>query len=186
MAAANMRLGIWLPDPCSVQARKDNDDAGRRAGDGPAGAAASRGVRRVPGGPRRGWDKVIRHWHQPDITHLLAEVSGSLHTRNWLYITDGGHYENLGLVEALRRKPDHLVVIDAAGDAPGQFTTLGQAISMARSETGVQIRIDPAGLAPVRTDPRTAPAAGRRHPAGQRWPAVPRPLRDRHLQLSAR
>ena len=155
MAAANMRLGIWLPDPGSVQARKDNGDTYRPAGRGPAGAAAAGpGFRRVPGWPRRGWDKAIRHWHQPDITHLLAEVTGSLHTRNWLYITDGGHYENLGLVEALRRKPDHLVVIDAAGDAPGQFTTLGQAISLARSETGVQIRIDPAGLAPVRADPQ--------------------------------
>ena len=167
MAAANMRLGIWLPDPCSVQARKDNDDTGRPAGPGPAGAAAaSRGARRAAGWPRRGWDKAIRHWHQPDITHLLAEVSGSLHTRNWLYITDGGHYENLGLVEALRRKPDHLVVIDAAGDAPGQFTTLGQAISMARSEAGVQIRIDPAGLAPVRADPPngTGPPDGTTRP----------------------
>jgi hypothetical protein len=164
MAASNMRLGIWLPDPCSVQARKDNDNAGQPAGHGkPAGAAdASRGFRRVLGWPRRGWDKAIQHWHQPDILHLLAEVTGSLHTRNWLYITDGGHYENLGLVEALRRKPDHLIVIDAAGDAPGQFTTLGQAISMARSEVGVQVSIDPAGLAPVRTGRRRG--AGR--PAG--------------------
>jgi hypothetical protein len=43
-------------------------------------------------------------------------------------------------------------VIDAAGDGPGWFTTLGQAVSLARSELGVQIDIDPTGLRP---DPET-------------------------------
>jgi hypothetical protein len=52
------------------------------------------------------------------------------------------------LVEALRRRPDHVIVVDASGDAPGEFTTLGQAISLARSELGVEITIDPSGLKP--------------------------------------
>jgi hypothetical protein len=130
LAAANVRLGVWLPSPQTVA------DA---PGAAPAPAGAGRG-RRVLAAARR-------HWHQPDLRHLWAEAAGSLHLDGrWLYITDGGHYDNLGLVEALRRRPGHLIVIDASGDGPGTFTTLGQAIALARSEVGADVRIDPAGL----------------------------------------
>jgi hypothetical protein len=117
LAAADVRLGVWLPNPEHVR-------AGR-------------------------WRPGFSRLRQPDLMHLWAEAVGSLHLDGkWLYVTDGGHYENLGLVEALRRGPDHLVVIDAAGDGPGWFTTLGQAVSLARSELGVEIDIDPTGLRP--------------------------------------
>jgi hypothetical protein len=117
LAAADVRLGVWLPNPDHVR-------TGR-------------------------WRPGLNRLRQPDLKHLWAEAVGSLHLDGkWLYVTDGGHYENLGLVEALRRRPDHLVVIDAAGDGGGWSTTLGQAVSLARSELGVQIDIDPTGLMP--------------------------------------
>ena len=47
-------------------------------------------------------------------------------------------------IEALRRRPDHLIVVDAAGEPPGRFSILGQAIALARSELRVQVTIDPA------------------------------------------
>jgi hypothetical protein len=117
LAAADVRLGVWLPNPDHVR-------TGR-------------------------WRPGLSRLRQPDLKHLWAEAVGSLHLDGkWLYVTDGGHYENLGLVEALRRRPDHLVVIDAAGDGGGWSTTLGQAVSLARSELGVQIDIDPTDLRP--------------------------------------
>ena len=130
LAAANVRLGVWLPSPWAVA-------------DAPGAAAAAPGHR----WPQRVLSAIRRHWHQPDLRHLWAEAAGSLHLDGrWLYVTDGGHYDNLGLIEALRRLPDHLIVIDASGDGPGKFTTLGQAIALARSEVGANIRIDPGGL----------------------------------------
>jgi hypothetical protein len=132
LAAANVRLGVWLPSPWSVAQAP-----------GAAAAAAAPGRRR----PQRVLAAIRRHWHQPDLRHLWAEAAGSLHLDGrWLYVTDGGHYDNLGLIEALRRRPDHLIVIDASGDGPGKFTTLGQAIALARSEVGADVRIDPGGL----------------------------------------
>jgi len=56
----------------------------------------------------------------------------------FLYVSDGGHYENLGLVELLRRGCTQIVCIDAAGDPPGGHHTLGQAIGLARAELGVE------------------------------------------------
>ena len=41
---------------------------------------------------------------QPTLGLLWAEAAGRLSYRaTWMYVTDGGHYDNLGLVEALRR-----------------------------------------------------------------------------------
>src|SRR6266568_5466571 len=42
--------------------------------------------------------------------------AGPVSASIWMYVTDGGHYENLGLVEALRRGADNIVVLDASGD----------------------------------------------------------------------
>lgn len=128
LAAADVRLGVWLPSPARVR-------------DGKVRPATQ------PGDPPGWWRRIgralQRRWRQPDLRHLWAEAAGSLHLDGrWLYVTDGGHYENLGMVEALRRRPDHLIVVDAAGDAPGRFSTLGQAIALARSELGVQVTID--------------------------------------------
>jgi hypothetical protein len=64
-----------------------------------------------------------------------------------IYVTDGGHYDNLVLVEALRRKPAQVIVIDASNDAEDRFTALAEAIATARMEHGIQIEIDPAPMA---------------------------------------
>ena len=129
LAAADVRLGVWLPSPARVRDWKLP----------PAAQPPDR-----PRWWRRIGRALRRRWRQPDLRHLWAEAAGSLHLDGrWLYVTDGGHYENLGMVEALRRRPDHLIVVDAAGDARGRFSTLGQAIALARSELGVQVRIDP-------------------------------------------
>jgi hypothetical protein len=70
-------------------------------------------------------------------------------------VTDGGHYDNLGLVEALRRGARHIVLLDASGDRADTWFTLGGSMALARSDAGVAITLDPttmvdagAGLAP--------------------------------------
>jgi len=61
----------------------------------------------------------------------------------WIYVSDGGHYENLGLVEALRRRPRRLLVLDASGDVQDEFTALGAAVATARMDLQVEIDVDP-------------------------------------------
>ena len=77
---------------------------------------------------------------QPTLGLLWAEAAGHLSYRDtWMYVTDGGHYDNLGLVEALRRGAKHIVVLDASGDKANTWSTLGGAMTLARADEGVEI-----------------------------------------------
>jgi hypothetical protein len=56
--------------------------------------------------------------NQPGSWRLFKEGIGKTSlTERRLYITDGGHYDNLGLVEALRAPADEIYVLDASNDA---------------------------------------------------------------------
>jgi hypothetical protein len=57
-------------------------------------------------------------------------------------VTDGGHYENLGLVEALRRRCRLIYCIDGGGDAGPLLYGLADAIRLARFELGVEITLE--------------------------------------------
>ena len=56
-----------------------------------------------------------------------------------LLCTDGGHYDNLGLVELLRRRCKLIYCIDASGAALPLADALAGAITLAREELGVEI-----------------------------------------------
>jgi hypothetical protein len=60
----------------------------------------------------------------------------------FLYVADGGHRDNLGLVEQLRERPDRIIILDASGDRPGGFGTMHGAIELADVELNVQVDID--------------------------------------------
>lgn len=81
---------------------------------------------------------------QPTFGMLWAEAAGHTSYRaTWINVTDGGHYDNLGLVEALRRGARNIVVLDASGDATDTWFTVGGAMALARTDTGIEINLDP-------------------------------------------
>jgi hypothetical protein len=81
---------------------------------------------------------------KPGMTRVVREAVGraSIYDR-FLYVTDGGHYDNLGLIEALRRKPWRVFVIDASNDAENTFRALGLAVATARMDLDCELRLDP-------------------------------------------
>jgi hypothetical protein len=81
------------------------------------------------------------------MNRLIKEAVGkaSVYDR-FLYVTDGGHYDNLGLIEALRRKPKEIYVLDASNDAEDTFRTLGRAIATARMDLDCDLVMDPRGM----------------------------------------
>ncbi len=102
----------------------------------------------------------------PPAWYLLHELLGRHKLdHKFLYITDGGHYENLGLIELLRRGCTLIYCLDASGDRPETFTTLGEATALARSEVGVDIEIDPTAVRPSESGgpPTTDHTIGRFH-----------------------
>ena len=84
---------------------------------------------------------------QPTLGLLWAEAAGHTSYRaTWVNVTDGGHYDNLGLVEALRRGAENVVVLDASGDNPHTWYTLGGAMALARADAEVDITLDPSAM----------------------------------------
>jgi hypothetical protein len=108
LAALNVRLGLWMPNPKSML---DPD--------------SRPGVKR------------------PRLSYLVKEILGHYDIDNdpYVYVTDGGHWENLGLVELIRRRCPVIFCIDASGDPIGSFTTLGEAIQLASLECNAEIEI---------------------------------------------
>jgi hypothetical protein len=106
--------------------------------------------------PRKRKQRSGALWYralQPTLGLLWAEAAGRLSYRaTWMYVTDGGHYDNLGLVEALRRGASHIVVLDASGDKADTWFTLGGAIALARADAGVDIEMKPTTMRPWRHD----------------------------------
>ena len=96
--------------------------------------------------------------NRPGGHRVFEEAFGQISINSpWLYLTDGGHYDNLGLLEALNHKPTHIILLDGSGDAEDQFPTIGRAIATARMDSGTRIEFDPA---PMMRGSKTAPHSG--------------------------
>jgi len=86
---------------------------------------------------------------QPTLGLLWAEAAGHTSYRStWICVSDGGHYDNLGLVEALCRGASNILVLDASGDKVNSWFTLGGSITQARDDAGVNISLDPTVMCP--------------------------------------
>lgn len=57
----------------------------------------------------------------------------------WIYLSDGGHFDNLGLYEMVRRGCRYIVVIDASADLGRNFDDLGYAIERIRIDLGISV-----------------------------------------------
>lgn len=123
MALLNIRLGVWLPNPLWKSWWQEL-------------------VQRISEGGRGSLIDRLRTRPRPRF--LLREALGQnrLNSR-FLYVSDGGHYENLGLVELVRRGCTDIFCFDASGDQVNTFETLGQAIALARTDYQAEISFDP-------------------------------------------
>ena len=121
LTLANVRLGVWIPNPLRLGWFKAQVKKGR-----------------------------IRQWLvKPRMEHLLFEMFGQNRlTHKYLYVTDGGHYENLGLLEQLRLRSRYIFCLDASGEKQDGFSTIAAALSLAYSEEQIRIDIRPELMAP--------------------------------------
>lgn len=93
--------------------------------------------------------------------YLLRELFGSVNEdTGFVNVSDGGHFENLGLYELVRRRCRLIVVSDGGQDRDFQFEDLGNAIRKCRVDLGAEIDIDVRPLLPGAA-PRQRLAVGR-------------------------
>ena len=74
---------------------------------------------------------------------ILAETLGRTDDSHpYVYLSDGGHFENLGLYEMILRRCRIVVVSDASADPTFSFNDLGNAVSKIRVDLGVPIEFE--------------------------------------------
>jgi hypothetical protein len=102
-------------------------------------------------------------WGQPGIRALLSETTGRNQLGGrWIYVTDGGNYENLGVVEALRRGATEIVAFDASEETAHSWAAFGQAVETARADLGVEIALTPAETMTAKEGVAAAPTVATR------------------------
>jgi hypothetical protein len=112
LAMLNVRLNYWLPNP-RFATNRNNESVPRSP------------VKRV--GP----------------LYLMRELFGRLtdDSRN-INLSDGGHYDNLGLYEMFRRECRLIICGDGEADPHLQFNGLAEALRMAQIDFGIIVEMD--------------------------------------------
>ena len=73
---------------------------------------------------------------------------------NAVYLSDGGHFENLGLYEMVRRRCRHILVVDAGADPDAGFERPRQRVRKIRIDfDNIDIRFDPHGRHRIARNP---------------------------------
>ena len=74
---------------------------------------------------------------------IVDEALGLTNDKSpYVYLSDGGHFENLGLYEMVLRRCHFIVVSDAGGDPECSFADLGESVRKIRVDFGITIDFD--------------------------------------------
>jgi hypothetical protein len=94
------------------------------------------------GNPGREGEEFYRRPGPNFALQPLVEETFGLTTdeRPYVYLSDGGHFENLGLYEMVRRRCRYIVAVDAGCDPDYTFEDLGNAVRKIAIDLGVKIR----------------------------------------------
>ena len=80
---------------------------------------------------------------------LFSEAAGNTTDRyQYVNLSDGGHFENLGLYEMVLRRCHWIVVSDAGEDLECSFADLGEAVRKVRIDFGIPIEFEPMSIYP--------------------------------------
>jgi hypothetical protein len=75
--------------------------------------------------------------------YLLKELFGSANDKSkFVNLSDGGHFENMGLYELVRRRCKYIIVCDSEQDSEMKFCGIGNAVNRCRADFGAEIELD--------------------------------------------
>ncbi len=174
--------GMTLPTAMAISGAAANPHTGV-AGGGPtrtrliSALMALLNLRLGYWAPHPGCKRGLR-W-PPNFVHpgVLAIFGQGLNERGRMVeLTDGGHFENLGIYELIRRRVDVVLVSDGGADKEFAFGDLANAVERVRVDFGVKISFpdrdfDLRSLLPGSASPLQAPT-GEKFPLAKRGFAV--------------
>jgi hypothetical protein len=88
-----------------------------------------------------------RTWRDPGplsaVRSMVKEALGQTSDQSeYVYLSDGGHFENLGLYEMVRRRCRFIVVVDGGCDPDFHYDDLGNALRKIRIDFKIPIEFD--------------------------------------------
>src|SRR5215510_12930521 len=89
-------------------------------------------------GPRSAFDSIVR-----EAFGLTNDMSP------YVYLSDGGHFENLAVYEMIRRHCRYIVVLDGGADPTYTYEDLGNALRKIRIDEKTSIQFEPPFLVPL-------------------------------------
>jgi len=132
-ALLNVRLGYWLPNPrviadCFQKAKekiaKENEK--------------SETQNEVDFGSLY----IVNRFFNNSFVVFIKELFGFMEEKRQLvYLSDGGHIENLGVYELLKRRCKFIVVVDAEADPQMTFSSFSAVQRYARIDLGTLIKV---------------------------------------------
>jgi hypothetical protein len=121
MSILNIRLGLWIANPKMT-------------------VPAEKGERRKLGDPE------AKPWVKPRIPNYMRPVLtcgifgfGQHRNATFLELSDGGHFENLGLYELVRREMDLILVVDAEQDSSISLAALVSSTNRIKEDFEVRV-----------------------------------------------
>lgn len=121
MAILNVRLGLWVGNPRAVAEIDTNMQS-----------LSQSKVPRIK--PR------VATYFWPVLTSGIFG-NGYHSEATFLELSDGGHFENLGLYELVRRKLDLILVVDAEQDSSISLAALVSSRNRIKEDFGVEVRL---------------------------------------------
>lgn len=94
-----------------------------------------------------------RCWQRPSprigLPYLVNELlGGTTDEAAYVYLSDGGHFENMGLYELVKRRCGLIILGDAEQDSGYGYAGLGNAIRKCRIDLGINIDLDVDAITP--------------------------------------
>jgi len=121
MTIFNVRLGWWLVNPrvLAEDGGKLHQDQGRLANLYP---------------------KPSPHF---SLFQLVSELLGAVDdTSKYVILSDGGHFDNMGVYELVRRRCRYIIICDCEEDGQHKLQGIGMAIRKCRIDFGAEIDLD--------------------------------------------
>lgn len=120
MTLFNVRLGAWLPNPNVPEPR-------------------------ILDSFRKTRTQLNRSGPRLAVSTLLNELRGRSDAEgDYIYLSDGGHFDNLGLYEMLRRRCGNILIVDAGRDEHYAYSDLGRTLQRALIDLGVGVEFSKA------------------------------------------
>jgi hypothetical protein len=132
LAMLNLRLGMWQQHPRHFE---------RPAAAGGLAGLATSLSEHLPA------KRATKEWWLPGLRFYKELFGMSSAQGRDVHLSDGGHFENTGAYELIRRECRYIIAADCGADPDRAFDDVANLIRRVRQDFGVEIRID---LAPLR------------------------------------